>query len=437
MYRLAHKQGWSYTVLRNKPLIISNGRGAPVIFSYGQHQANANVVMYHPNEWTYNDNPLVCNRSIPLLDALSASSAYLGPLADYSMCRVVNAELLGMYRFFMQWRKSKRTRVHHLAPLVHLNHRAMVRTCDGCLWDNRALTSCLYGLRQENAMKATPVVIVVTSDPSHTKRWWSAWWSAGRKKSNILMTEATYFEGDARQYLVREYRSPTGDTYGLVFRNCAVAKASNPLSSWLQPERIDLVVIGILSTTLNSIPFNKRGEWNYFHRTVKRNLRRLWGYLRIDALARDRVVGVAISGGGARTAIVGYELLHSLEAHRIYPVVVAGNSGGSWAIALYAMHAAGTDIVEVFFRNLNHLFHVRMRQRIILSLIRYIQGSVETGETFTYILPMLSRVDFDWREVVRHIIFDNNEQSWNIFERFKFRIVIPATILCNSHVPIN
>ncbi len=434
MYRIRHQQYWEYEANTRRGLsrfaLIARGRGFPVVFTLGRTDKTASVVVYDAPNLRYNEKQMTPSDQISLLDALASTSAYLGPLADRRMYKVVNRQSMGLFRLFLRWGRLNGLRLYGLAPSIRLNPQMVVRTSDGCLWDNRGLGSLLYGLQRDRLMAERPVLFVVTSDARHKKRWWHEWWERGTKRRHEFTIESTFFDGHPSNHLVAKYTGPLG-SYGMHYAACVVSTKLYPLG-WIQGGLVDLIVIGINGTKLNSIPFNKKRNWHMFHANVKRTIAQIWEKLNCQAVSAKRVVGVAISGGGARTGISGFEFLHFLEKRRVYPAVLSGNSGGAWSIALNALHSHKIDIVDVLFANVHHMFRMQLVQHLLLTAIRYVQGTIETGETLAYLLPLLRNFRFDWRSVVEHIVFDSTARSWNIFARKKCRIVIPATILGNS-----
>ena len=147
-----------------------------------------------------------------------------------------------------------------------------------------------------------------------------------------------------------------------------------------------------------------------------------------------RPIAVAISGGGARTAILGFEFLHLLRSQNTDPAVLAGNSGGAWGIALFKMHNSSVDILALMCDHLDEMMHINIVQSIILTLIRLSHGTPETAETFAYILPLLQHIVFDWRKMVRGLLFGSDDPpSWETMESQNSTVAFPLTMLADSH----
>lgn len=421
MYHLkpANEKTKMYSAGQTRPdqSIIGAHRGVPGVV------VNGNLTML--GEWMYNDKPMSKTGRMSLVDTMAGTSAYLGILADTRMQEIIHADFHGVLRVFMRWRRMRGARIHQLAPAVDVGGGHIVRVSDGCLWDNRAIISALHGLSKRGLMNARPLIFVIAANQRCITNWWEEWWS-GEKKKDVMMPEATLFNGKCCVSMAKRMRE--GRMF--VFEECLVLN-NGTIHPLVCQGLVDLVVLDFAAAGLNSLPFNKDIRWRSWLQRVCQRIR--WILKRL-ALEKSRTIAVAISGGGARTALLGFEFLQILKERHITPAVLAGNSGGAWAIALFAMHDSNTDVLALMRQRLGQLMHIDTLQSFFLMLIRVSIRNPETAETLAYILPLLRKMYFDWRKVITHLLFGSEEPpDWSLMQKQSFLTVFPVTILADSH----
>lgn len=420
MYRLkpASRDTKMYSAGQRHPeqSLISAYRGVPGVV------VNGTLKML--GQWMYNDKPMSTLARMSLVDTMAGTSAYLGVLADRQMIDIIHADFHGVLRFFMRWRKMRGARIHQLAPAVELGDGRVVRVSDGCLWDNRAIISALHGLSERGLMNARPLIFVIAAN-QRRMQWWKEWWGA-EKKNDVMMPEATLFDGKCQTSFTKRMR----EGQMLIFEGC-LANNNGSLHPFVNRGIVDLVVFDFAANGLNSLPFNKEMRWRNWLHKIRRRIRWIFERLSVD---KSRPIAVAISGGGARTALMGFEFLQILKEQHITPVVLAGNSGGAWAITLFAIHDKNSDVLALMQSRLDELMHIDNPQSVLLMIIRNTFHNPETAETLVYLLPLLQQICFDWRKLVSHLLFGSKPHpNWSVLQNQSFMTVFPVSFLANSH----
>lgn len=438
MYTIHHKKHQSYDPRAGKGkahrlTLAAEGRAVPAVASWKGGRAATHV--YDGPNWIHsNGKSLQPTRSPSLLEATAATSAFFAPLADDQMRHLVDRKLFRVSRlllWFLRWRTMKNQRpfrIRDLAPKMQLDASTVVRTGDGCLWDTRALATALWGLvhdRQHHASR--PIVFVLATERFNIREWW-----ADENRRNDLFPEPALFSGKIGDH--RERTTETSQGFCYVYTRCVVRRESCAISGWMPDDfSVDVVVMVVLAEYLNSLPFNKFRKWGLFEDTSCRSINGFFDALHLQEMTKGRPFGVAISGGGARTAILGAAFMRMLDDRRLVPLQVAATSGGAWGVILHALgHRA---IHPVMVNNMLRIHRTPRVEGLLLAAIRAWQNS-ENTETMRYMLTTLMVVDYDWERLVRLLLFpdDAHPPTWDrVFARLPWRVSFPFVVLASSH----
>ena len=416
-------------------VLIANARGIPAFITTDKKTRQVFLFMYRGKHHLYNKTSRLHDQvrlKESLAKSLAITSAYFGPLADYRMLKVVNRRTYFFLRLilWMVRKKSRRQRLQNLAPLVNIKKHIAVRCTDGCLWDTRAIAStisCMQRLHNVHLSSGRSVIIVLTASLFNIKEFWCA-----QKKVDDTFPECSLFEGRIQDCRERSFIKGT-EAFANVYTNCKITKQSCSVKRWIEPMAVDVVVIGILATYLNSLPFNKKRLWRLFSDTTTEALREIFAELHLSRFCQSRKVGLAISGGGARTAILGANCLQFLKTEtKIVPVHVGATSGGAWGVVLHAMQFK--DIAMHLYDNREYIHKTQPIYRFLLSAIRRFEGT-ENMETLTYTLRLLENIDYDWLWLVRTMLFrDHAEPTWDVLFGLPYTVSFTTGILCHSHI---
>lgn len=395
--------------------LVGEGRGLPCLIAGGR------LHLFAHDQWCIDGRPLRCTARMPLRDAAAATSAYFGPLADYSMRLFLNAKFMMMHNFLLWCNDGSATsRMHHLAPLCRLHGDIKARMSDGGLWDFSAICGSIWGLKQERCLLGRPLVIVLTSERFAESDWWA------ETRAEKMVSEACLFDGAPRV----EWTRGTGTERAEYFIDCKLCKKVSTIPDWIQDCYVDVLLVTVSGANLNTLVFNKRDQWDSYEKVADGFSQTLLRDPRVRRVTRQRRVALAVSGGGARSAILGCAFMRALKTMRITPSVISGCSGGAWAII---MHFARCDdnIVDTFHRNVSDAVSMSEDRREQIGILRAMH-SPETLETLMFVLPLLKKMQYEWQNISRRLLWGSTQPNeWRIFG--SRRVVFSTTLLCHSH----
>ena len=423
MYSIAPRPHSASALLPRKTL-IGSGRGIPCVFHHPKGaRVDATIDLYNHEGLLWNGtHPLTPSSRLEVCTVLAITSALLALLADYQIRDRLNRRSYGLLDFFLKWRRLREPRLTRLAPLVQLNSAVSVRTGDGALWDGHGLCSTLRGLQLDNMLGEHPAVLVVSTTSVFAFEWWN-----GLRKHDPLMPECTLFSG--KPTATRVLRCDHGVMH--VYESVTMHEHT-ALPKWFKAltARLDLYILVIPNTRLNSIPFKKRREWKAYQDCAREALDACCAGIR---LRHRQPFALSIASGGARTAVLGVETLRHLHKIRLHPAVVGGSSGGAWAIALYGILKRDACVVDHLFGNMDSIPKDGLVFRSFIAALRAIEGG-ETTETSVFVIAMLRRYEYDWAHMVKLVLFGESAPSvsWSSLN-LPFRTSVAATLLSNSH----
>lgn len=365
-------------------------------------------------------------RDVDILDAIAASSAYFGILADPMLRKyLMRRSLMYPARAIVETIFWSRITFDSLAVRLPV-HELSFQFADGGVWDNYGLPSALLALKRRGVLFGA-TIIVVTCDVFCMNEWWE-----GERKRHAYYPSPSLFQGRIRDNLA-SHHAWKGDAFVNVFKKCTISP-SNPFREWYDDGTdITLVVLGVVQSNLATIPMSAYDNAQY-----KKYDAKIRTYLSLiyETMDVKGPYAICLAGGGCRAALIGMRTLSYLTA-KLTPSVLACVSGGAWGAALFYLYRTMNPdhLVDVLLRNCQIL-----RNRLDVVTMQGLRAfdNADAFATLTIAVPSLARPDLQWSEMVSIILFGESKphRLHKIFPP-NLSVSIPISLLCGASVEKN
>lgn len=424
-----HFHPYLMTEKKKSSYILSHGKGLPIICVVKNDQL---FLMWYNNIKYLKINNYLLYTNINKLKpttVLSATSSYFGALADKRMKTFLRKKISLPFRIleFLWFAKKDFLDFTTSIPI----HEYQLQFADGCLWDCYGLHSVFAGLKHDGLLH-NPLIIVFTSDTFVNNEWWEK-----SKKRHSYYPNSSIFKGKISDNL-HSIKAWNGIAYANIYRNCELHE-ENPFRKWYNNGKlIDVIVICIhYTSSMPNIPTNQRDAQYYknYEERIRKYIPIIFDKINLNEyIARKSSLSVCISGGACKTALLGMYALSELYKRKTNINVVVGTSGGAWGIFMYFKYRSttkDTNFTDILLANCNQL--KKYIDMLSSQTLRNIENANELS-ILTTIIPTLAQIDTRWEKLVQIIINGDNQErlDWKIFPS-NLRVLIPISLLCNSH----
>ncbi len=386
--------------------LIENNRGLPTLFVYKKNENKLRVICY---------SNIFMKLNPTLTEAISCSSAFFAPFADYDMVLHLLDKKHYM-KLLLSYMYLNKTSLPKLSPKLNCEiTKKQFYFADGCLFDTTAIMAGLVGLALESETMNRPLIISCCAKQRSIRLLWQS----ETQIQSVMFPLPSLFKG----YMPKpeKYTNHCKGFYAYKFKHVHVLPQKN-----IKEMEIDLVIIVLAaSISLSSFPINKFENWNHYIHKIETFIPNAIKYFQLKKTLENLVV--CFPGGATSAAIVSNISLKHINKLLKPPNVISCTSGGAWGVTLYYAYP-DENCINIMKNNIqtNIIQKLPMREWIY-SQLKKITFNSSIIETVLIIIPLLKKIKYDWNKFVQLFIGD---LSWDIFPQ-KTRIVITSTLITN------